>query len=260
MHQEPKEKKTVQEVECDECFQTFTSETRLARHKSRNHENVCNDCGKRFASERLLRLHVIRVHEFHGKQGVKRNVSCDQCDKSFLFPKSLENHKLKKHSSKPQNGATGSHKLKKEMSINDTDPLANDKNANVLTNTQCNHCDKIFKSSKRLENHKLKKHSSGPQDGTSEIHVCNFCKKEFSSSHGLQIHKSRKHPNGDFEVEENANKKPLKLLKLKKKYQCDSCNEKFHTAKGKTIHTSRIHLAFKQPKVRMKMIFYTGPK
>jgi DNA-directed RNA polymerase subunit RPC12/RpoP len=83
------------------CFQSFTTEGWLARHRSRSHADLgsqangsarvysCNQCGKEFFKLSKLTQHV-KTHspEVHYKY------PCDICGKKFTRPQHVTRHKL----------------------------------------------------------------------------------------------------------------------------------------------------------------------
>uniref|UniRef100_A0A1B0C8T3 Putative zn finger n=1 Tax=Lutzomyia longipalpis TaxID=7200 RepID=A0A1B0C8T3_LUTLO len=47
---------------CSRCFQTFTSERKLKKHRKTQHKNVCNYCGVKFEQQHFLENHYKQQH------------------------------------------------------------------------------------------------------------------------------------------------------------------------------------------------------
>lgn len=100
--------RSLAQFHCDVpgCYQSFTTEGWLARHKSRQHSDVlmmteervfpCQQCGKVFAKMSKLTQHM-KTHspEDHYKH------PCDICGKKFTRPQHVIRHKLLHTGEKP---------------------------------------------------------------------------------------------------------------------------------------------------------------
>ena len=86
---------TMEKYQCDICEKTLISKYVYTRHKKEQHinskldeTNYCDICDKVFID---ITNHKMSVHE------VKRNFTCDICEKSFFFAKDLKKHYLSVH-------------------------------------------------------------------------------------------------------------------------------------------------------------------
>lgn len=75
---------------------------------------------------------------------------------------------------------------------------------------KCDVCDKCFKNSKQLKNHR-RIHS-----GNSIMHKCNYCSKSFFNLRYLKVHVSKNHES----VQESKNHQ---IFFGEKKFQCHTC-------------------------------------
>ena len=67
---------------------------RLEKHMD-GKEICCPNCDKKITEWSLLKVHIDKMHPDHGN--MEKKFSCDDCDRRFIFEKSLKYHQFGSH-------------------------------------------------------------------------------------------------------------------------------------------------------------------
>lgn len=165
--------KLIDKNQCALCDLKFNSFLRLSIHMNSHYRNnVCEVCGLSFINRISLRTHVQSMH---------KEKQCSQCPAKFLTITSKVKHLKKVHN------------------------YYNSKR-------HCNLCDKTFRYTYMLDNHKIEEHGS-----KKTIVKCNECAKTFFNEANLRIH--------------------VRSVHIKERnYQCEICGTRFFTKTDQKRH------------------------
>ncbi|XP_033231839.1 zinc finger protein 761-like [Belonocnema kinseyi] len=92
---------------CEKCDHSYVSKANLYRHTTFEcnvePQFSCEFCGRRFKQKTSLKVHLDRLHQIKVPQKSVIKYQCDQCPRSYSWPKSLNQHKRLEHALvKPQ--------------------------------------------------------------------------------------------------------------------------------------------------------------
>lgn len=158
-------------------------------------KRIC--CKKKFRSLKKFLLHKIVKHK--SKEMLKDN--CGVCRKRFLTERSLKFHKRFYCKTNVEHMRTVKMNYSKLLTKLKEDTKQNKKRKPRRTSFICKICNKSFKGSKNLYQHKNATHRQS-------IHKCNICDKTFKMKHGLKQHIKAQH-------------------EKKKLFNCAICNHSF---------------------------------
>jgi len=156
---------------CDKCSLSFSTRSRLARHKETKHEGIrynCNQCNLSFTTLTSVKSHQKAKHE-----GIRHN--CDQCSLSFIYRRGYARHMEAKHGGIRYN---------------------------------CNQCGSSFSQLNDMKSHQkskhegirnlsfttlssMKSHQRSKHDGI--CHFCNQCSLSFTYRRAYTRHMASKH-------------------------------------------------------------------
>ena len=211
-----------EEVQCDQCRETFTSTESLETHKKRHHsENTVN-----------ISTEISEDVEGSPNEILEASHQCEMCGKSFKSAKALKNHKKKR-------GAHGRKESKKH------------KKTSTLVQ-QCDQCGKSFKSANALESHKKKR---GPQHSRTS-YECEICGSKFFKKRELKTHRAQ-HDSRELysctECTATFKDRETLLVHLKrhrKSFQCSQCGHNFFNRGHLSEHITTVHKGIKPHKCK----------
>ena len=160
---------------CEECDQTFKTESNKRRHIKATHERdktfQCEECNKGFDRSDVLMKHRIQVHDT-----VPISFSCDNCQTTFTKYESWLKHVEANFDDKgqPLNGCTEC-----QIDFCNVRQLKQHMNKSHL---ECTDCKQQFSKKSNLTTHVKK----------AKV-VCQFCSKEFCNTKQLFLHKKSLH-------------------------------------------------------------------
>lgn len=206
---------------CDMCDKSYNRLSYLSAHKKIVHKgfpsHFCRVCAERFTSAAELTEHIISEH----KIADQNPHVCDQCDKIFLFPASLLNHKRAVHQG--------------------------------LRSHICSICDRTFITSTNLKYHLSSAHTG------EKSQACDVCGASFIRPCDLQRHKQQHHqgfrPHGcELCVKRFVTATHLKQHirsahsedTAKKSYACDQCSKSFANPSNLSAHKKIVHRGIRQ--------------
>lgn len=240
--------KLVQNMQCNNCKRTFTTEARLINHlrsscrfgrtyhcqqcsfettkhgrlryhiasRHRTPRFICTLCGKRYYTRQSL----IEHEEFHKNS---RSFLCNVCGKNFNYRSALEYH-MRLHSDV----------MKYKCSICDRGfRMGNSYRRHMMTHTgvrpyKCRFCTKALRSMGELKVHEML------HTGFRPFH-CEHCGKGFTKKHNLTVHlKGHKGP-----------------------YACDLCSKSFIEKECLEMHTKEVHEEFVSDMPDMEMHLFS---
>nr|CAI5867006.1 unnamed protein product [Callosobruchus analis] len=162
--------------ECTQCTYKTTDNSHLKQHMVKhadvadNHiTNGCIYCNKTFKGTRSLDDHILRIHPDFIASVSSKVHECTECTYKTVFTGQLRRHMVN-HSDLP---------------------------GNHISN-RCIHCNKIFTTKQRLDDHIIKMAKHSDIAGNRITIRCNYCNKTFTSTQALDDHILNSHP--DFIV------------------------------------------------------------
>ncbi|CAG9772963.1 unnamed protein product [Ceutorhynchus assimilis] len=201
-----------QNLLCEICDRTFTSEKFLKKHRKDIHfidktsvqeekKDICNLCGKRYKNSKILLLHM-RTHTG------ERPLKCDICSRTFALPSSFHKHK----------------RIHKEKSY------------------ACNVCGKKFNQQSNVNNHIATVHSG------KKPHNCATCGRNFATNTNLEVHKRIHTGVKPFVctfcdkgfISSSQLKKHMMVHTGEKPYTCWICGQSFRRKETRDTH-ARYH-------------------
>ncbi|XP_013417393.1 zinc finger and BTB domain-containing protein 17 [Lingula anatina] len=168
------------EFKCVHCDKIYTTLYGLKTHQIIHHgpfgEHRCDECQKVFNNPRSLEQHVKRVHK-------KRSLLCDFCGKHFDRESAYRAH-VTKH----RNLATGKHACQycEKIFSSKVDKVQHERIHTGEAPLTCEFCGRAFKRAQNLRRHLVEIHS-GIQ------HECPQCGKLTNSKHNMKRHISLMH-------------------------------------------------------------------
>ncbi|CAH8434326.1 unnamed protein product [Dicrocoelium dendriticum] len=141
---------------CSVCLKTFSSTSALSLHQRLHRDDApyrCEFCGARFSQGCHLEFHLDSYHAHLELKNMQKPLTCDFCDRKFLFSISLRNHRKQHLKPKPKE----------------------------LTCPKCGHS---FAFRSELERHYIT-HLKRP------VFNCSLCSKSFSRLSRLNAHMRR---------------------------------------------------------------------
>ena len=220
---------------CEFCSAVFLFKLNLQNHKKLKHPNngvpnkfICDKCdtGLDYKTERSLLKHYFTDHGTvpTALQNTKKFV-CSECPKIYTKKRSLEAHKLTKHSNIPM------------------------KPRKPKPQVQCGYCEKIFTTQVAARNHIIVKHEKSCQ-----FH-CHLCTGKYPTDLKLRRHIDDVHVTATCELcGENFTRVELKKHKANvhgigmvptdksnKPFRCPFCPLSFKSKRGLIKHSEVKH-------------------
>lgn len=160
---------------CSQCTNKYTTKSALRSHIGITHNNplVCQICCKTFLSKQGLYEHL-KVHAGEGRY------TCDICQKQFRTKAHLNGHWNKHRAYKPYQCSQCERCYTYKVSLQAHQKKCSKVSAAII----CTVCDKTFKTTGALKEHKNAKHSD-------KIFTCQFCNARFNwrQSHSRHVKK-----------------------------------------------------------------------
>nr|CAI5867007.1 unnamed protein product [Callosobruchus analis] len=157
--------------ECTQCTYKTTDNSHLKQHMVKhadvadNHiTNGCIYCNKTFKGTRSLDDHILRIHPDFIASVSSKVHECTECTYKTVFTGQLRRHMVN-HSDLP---------------------------GNHISN-RCIHCNKIFTTKQRLDDHIIKSHPDFMASVTSKVHGCTEC-SFITTNNSHMKHHIAKHP------------------------------------------------------------------
>nr|CAI5867008.1 unnamed protein product [Callosobruchus analis] len=209
--------------QCTECTYKTTDNCHLKQHMAK-HPNIsdrCILCNKTFVSRRTLDDHIVKrhpdfiasvsrkVHECTkctfktvGTNYLKRHMVshqdssylCIYCNKIFTTKQRLDDHIIKAH---PDFIASVSSKVHEctqcTYKTTDNSHLKQHMVKHADISNRCIHCNKIFTTKQRLDDHIIKSHPDFMASVTSKVHGCTEC-SFITTNNSHMKHHIAKHP------------------------------------------------------------------
>lgn len=221
---------------CKVCEKSFSKETKLNVHLKLHRQNdglQCGTCNRKFKTVERFKSHECKSSVYF---------ECGICEQVFTERDKLKHH-VENHRKLPEvmNFECGICKL--------TFTEATSLNVHLQTHEerkrfQCKLCEKTFKSSKCLVNHRKKKHG--------KIYKCNICSKQFGKQTSLDAH-AKMHTKRQRFGCKKCQKRFSKLIDLRihlkthKRWKCKTCDEIFETStelvEHKVVHETMYECA-----------------
>ena len=157
---------------CQRCNKTYSSNTSLHYHESKQHNNGnevhvfhCEVCLAEFTTEASLQRHIETIHQSSMK------FECEDCEESFTREDSLKRHQKEKH-------------LKLNANLDFVEDFEK------FLQHNCDQCNKSFKRKDKLQRHMKTVHSN-PEN--KKPFQCPKCDSKFSRKDALNRHENQKH-------------------------------------------------------------------
>ncbi|XP_073828704.1 uncharacterized protein [Musca autumnalis] len=164
----PKHDQNKTRVVCDICGKSYKDKPDLKVHKAMYHNDErhqCHICDRIFPVKPNLDNHLTRVHT------MERAFNCKWCPKNFREPSARLVHYKKVHTDL----------FKAER--------ANRREQCEQKRYKCTECDKVYRTSFALLEHKISQH-----EGNTSRYKCKYCSKGYKYSSNLAAHVQRVHP------------------------------------------------------------------
>ena len=207
---------------CPYCDTKFVEQHQKEMHVELEHKNTnkklkCGECAKTFQCQKSLDYHKLSKHTANAP----RHHCCDICDKTFLAKVTLDNHKKYKHSDERK--------------------------------FECTKCNSKFKQKKHLYEHSRNVHDSNPrkedywQDVKSKIFQCENCTENFTRKNDLKAHMKIRHSiqsifkcdqcNNSYRYQKNLHQHKLEKHGPElKRYACPDCGKVFSQKRSMERH------------------------
>ena len=142
------------------------SKNKLYIHKRNTHDiermKTCDKCGKAFPHNTKLEIHIDRVHPESGP----KNFSCELCDKSFIYERSLKQHKYSCTKQEWIHDQKRRYKLglTKKVTVHRPRTIRVVKSSNPpkMQPTKCDYCDIVFERRNQICRHYKEFHPGKP--------------------------------------------------------------------------------------------------
>ena len=214
---------------CDICTKTFFSAIKLTRHKMEIHKikSKCQWCVKTFTSLFRMKCHNDRYHSDYDSK-IQKKFECLWCSSSFTSSQSMQRHVSKFH---PEHENTLAQKKKfqkcdicgKRIKVNKLKKHKRKEHGTSKPEPKCDNCCRTFKSRHYLRIHVLK--HCDHLKSVEKIYKCSWCVKSFSSLFSMKRHISKFHPEGE----------------VQNIVECDSCGKSFVRESKLIRHKMKIH-------------------
>ena len=180
---------------CESCGFSTNSKSKLYNHNRSAHltdkMETCPHCGKQFPHSTKLEVHIDRVHSDSGP----KNYMCDKCDKTFIYERSLKNHKY--HCTKQE----WIHEQRKREKMGLTKKVTFHKpkgkpvtNTKRMEPTKCDYCDVVFERRAQICRHYKDFHPGKPiLLENIELFKCDECDAVYTQGMALNIHVIKAH-------------------------------------------------------------------
>ena len=180
---------------CETCGFSTNSKNKLYNHNRNTHltdkMKTCPHCGKQFPHSTKLEVHIDRIHSDSGP----KNYACDKCEKTFIYERSLKEHKysctnqvwVHEQRKREKMGLTKKvtfHKPKGK-------PVTNTKR---MEPTKCDYCDVVFERRAQICRHYKDFHPGKPiLLENIELFKCDECDAVYTQGMALNIHVIKAH-------------------------------------------------------------------
>ena len=230
---------------CESCGFSTNSKSKLYNHNRSAHltdkMETCPHCGKQFPHSTKLEVHIDRVHSDSGP----KNYMCDKCDKTFIYERSLKNHKY--HCTKQE----WIHEQRKREKMGLTKkvtfhkpkgkPVANTKR---MEPTKCDYCDHVFTERTNIKSH-FKMNHAGQKiilDGLDKFQ-CDMCGEIYFTETRLKLHYECTH--GIHEYKNTCDRCGRGYSEKHKcvydEFKCDMCDTTTTTKTSLNRHKVIVH-------------------
>lgn len=190
----------------------------------------CNFCDSTFKEKRYYQQHYRSIHS-----NSNQNFACNYCTEAFDHRTQRSRHVQQKH---PET-----------FELTFEENLDSLKDNSKLT---CEHCNKVFKSEKYLQNHVSIQHKA-------ILYECSVCNRKFSFKRSMIRHKMAVHENrrdfkceesdcdktfrSRYDLKEHFNKIHAKVMKKVpiQKLTCQECHKVFSSSKILYTHRKLVH-------------------
>ncbi|XP_062578467.1 zinc finger protein 54-like [Saccostrea cucullata] len=177
---------------CKYCGKMFEDMWETKKHMQKEHleqlkkEFTCNICQKTFSEKQDLRNHKFAAH------GSKRKFTCEECGRNFNHLSTLESHR------KVHTGVDRSYVCEicgKRFPTRNT--LRHARMHSQTRECKCPYCDKSFNEKDQLQKH-LRLHTG------EKPYKCKHCPKAFNHNVSLKAHVKKYHPDVGLNAESDS--------------------------------------------------------
>ncbi|XP_062605360.1 zinc finger and BTB domain-containing protein 17-like isoform X2 [Saccostrea cucullata] len=177
---------------CKYCGKMFEDMWQTKKHMQKEHleqlkkEFTCNICQKTFSEKQDLRNHKFAAH------GSKRKFTCEECGRNFNHLSTLESHR------KVHTGVDRSYVCEicgKRFPTRNT--LRHARMHSQTRECKCPYCDKSFNEKDQLQKH-LRLHTG------EKPYKCRHCPKAFNHNVSLKAHVKKYHPDVGLNKESDS--------------------------------------------------------
>merc|ERR1712062_373637 len=244
---------------CETCGFSTNSKNKLYNHNRNTHltdkMKTCPHCGKQFPHSTKLEVHIDRIHSDSGP----KNYACDKCEKTFIYERSLKEHKysctnqvwVHEQRKREKMGLTKKvtfHKPKGK-------PVTNTKR---MEPTKCDYCDVVFERRAQICRHYKDFHPGKPiLLENIELFKCDECDAVFTQGISFNVHVTKAHgkctPNKKFCEEckleyvnvHNCPKEKESGSTQEPSVECPHCCKTFKGTKSLYFHIRKLHSELK---------------